>query len=304
MLLATTSTATAQSGYVTQVNSGTPATTVAAPSSLAAPAKSGTLTNSDIVQLVKVGLGDEAIVAKIQTSPHAFDLSTDGLIALKGAGVSNKIIAAMLGGPAVAASPAGELSMDSADPRVPHYPGLYMVDATGAKGKMTRVNPTVSNQAKTGGIFGYALTMGIATMSIKAAIPGASASVQTQSGRPVFYAYFEESIPRDLRSGGASQWSNGIGTVTSSPAEVNLVRFVEKKGRREAQVGSMNIAGAKTGVMDKDQLAFDSEMIGPGIFRVQPRDALPPGEYGFIQSISGSNQGGAMTARVFDFGVM
>lgn len=262
-----------------------------------------TLTNATIVQLVSVGIGDEAIIAKIQSSQKNFDLSTDGLIALKNSGVPNKVIAAMLGGGTPAAANGGaKLSMDSPDPSIPHYPGLYMLDAQGASGKMTRINPTISNQAKTGGIIGYALTGGIASMSIKAAIPGDSAKVQAANASPVFYAFFDESIPRELQSE-TSQWASGIGTTTASPAEVTLVRFMEKKGRREARVGSLNIAGAKTGVMDKDQIAFDSEMISPGVFRVSVKKALEPGEYGFIQALSGGGSNGAMTARVFDFGV-
>jgi len=272
--------------------------------SLAAPvsAEAEVLTNSDVVQLVSLGLGEEAVIAKIRASQKSFDLSTDGLIALKSGGVPNSVIAAMLGvGTTGATSAPSQLSMDSPDPMVPHYPGLYMLDAKGTSGKMTRVNPTVSNQAKTGGIFGYALTAGIASVSIKAAIPGDSAKVQTSNPMPVFFAFFDESIPRDLQIGN-SQWASGVGTTTSSPSEVTLVRFMEKKGRREARVGSMNIAGSKTGVMDKDQIAFDSEMLAPGVFKVVPKQPLEPGEYGFIQALNGGGSNGAMTARVFDFG--
>lgn len=268
----------------------------------AASPASEVLTNASVVQLVQIGIGDDAVIAKIRGSKTNFDLSTDGLIALKAKGVPNPVIAAMLGGPGSASAPA-ELSMDSPDPKVPHYPGLYMLEATKGDGKMTRINPTVSNQAKTGNVLGYALTMGLASASVKAAIPGASAKVQTSNPRPVFYAYFEESVPRALQSQNSSHWSTGNGSATSSPNEVTLVRFAEKGDRREAQVGRINIAGSKTGVMDKDQLAFDSEMISPGLFRVTPKVDLAPGEYGFIQSMSGGGSEGAMTARVFDFGV-
>ena len=41
--------------------------------------------------------------------------------------------------------------------------------------QMARIDPTMSSQAKTGGIFGYALTMGIASMSVKVAIAGDAA---------------------------------------------------------------------------------------------------------------------------------
>jgi hypothetical protein len=76
---------------------------------------------------------------------------------------------------------------------------------------------------------------------------------------------------------------------------------------REARVGSMNIGGAKSGVMDKDRIAFDAELVWPGVFKVSSSNALPAGEYGFIQALTGGNVsggGGALTARVFDFGVI
>jgi hypothetical protein len=81
---------------------------------------------------------------------------------------------------------------------------------------------------------------------------------------------------------------------------------VVKKGRREARVGSVNIAGAKSGVMDKDQIAFESQLIRPGVFKVVPTSNLPAGQYGFIHAMSGGGSvagGGAMTARVFDFAI-
>jgi hypothetical protein len=66
----------------------------------------------------------------------------------------------------------------------------------------------------------------------------------------------------------------------------------------------MNIGGAKTGVMDKDRLAFDYELVRPGVYRVQPNGDMMPGEYGFIFSIQGGGAGGAMTAKIFDFSVL
>lgn len=55
------------------------------------------LTNDDVVKLSKVGLGDEAIIAKIrQASEVDFNLETDDLARLKSAGVSGSVIAAML----------------------------------------------------------------------------------------------------------------------------------------------------------------------------------------------------------------
>jgi len=52
--------------------------------------------NARVVAMTKLGLGDEVIIARIKTSPCKFALSDDDLVALKRAGVSDKVIAAML----------------------------------------------------------------------------------------------------------------------------------------------------------------------------------------------------------------
>lgn len=54
------------------------------------------LTNDTIVELVKAGLSDTAIVSLIKQSPTDFDTSPSAIIKLKGANVTNTIIEAMI----------------------------------------------------------------------------------------------------------------------------------------------------------------------------------------------------------------
>jgi hypothetical protein len=66
------------------------------------------LNNAAVVKLVKAGLSEELIVNTINAQAGTYDTSTDGLIALKGAGVSDKVVSAMVakatsGAPAAAA---------------------------------------------------------------------------------------------------------------------------------------------------------------------------------------------------------
>jgi hypothetical protein len=54
------------------------------------------LTNTDVIKMVKAGLAPDLIIGKIQeTQSVRFDLTTDGMIALKQAGVADDIIRAM-----------------------------------------------------------------------------------------------------------------------------------------------------------------------------------------------------------------
>jgi len=266
---------------------------------LASPAAAETLTNSSVVALVNAGLGNEAVIAKIKATDGKYDLGTDDLIALKTAGVPGDVIAAMIAGPAKAAPVAAAMSLTDIDPMTPHPSGLYLID--GPANRLDRIDPTVSNQAKTGGIFGYALTGGIASMSIKVAISGEAARVIAPSGAPAFYFFFDASNPQTANI--TSSWAAGSAQTVSSPSEFTLIKLMEKKGRREARVGSMNIGGAKTGVMDHDRIPFDYQMVREGVYKVTVKQPLEAGQYGFIYALSGGGTGGAMTARIFDFAV-
>src|SRR3989442_728333 len=65
--------------------------TPSAQTSSAAP-----MTNGDVIRMVSAKLGDAIVVSAIENAPlKTFDLGVDGLIALKQAGVSDAVIAAM-----------------------------------------------------------------------------------------------------------------------------------------------------------------------------------------------------------------
>lgn len=262
---------------------------------LASGAVAQDLSIDSIVTLAATGLGDQAIIAKIKSEGAHFDLTVDQMISLKQRGVSSDVIAAMMAKPEPAKIP---LSLDSPDPMVPHPTGVYIMTGSGASAKMLKLNPTVTNQSKTGGIWGYALTGGIASMSIKAAIPNETAKVKTLA-RPTFYFFFDQSNNVTQET----TWATGDNTVLSSPAEFTLIELMRKKGRREARVGSLNIGGAKSGVMDKDSIPFDYVEVRPGVYKVEAQNITEKGEYGFIFALSGSGAGGASTARIFDFSV-
>lgn len=266
---------------------------------VATPVAAETLDNATVIQLVQAGIGNEAVIAKIRSTEGRYDLNADNLIALKAAGVPGEVIAAMIDGPDKPEAATAAMSLTDINPATPHPSGVYLIDKTA--NQLARIDPTMSTQAKTGGIFGYALTMGIASMSVKVAIAGDSARVVTRTATPSFYFFFDASNP--ATSNLASSWAAGSAQTVTSPSEFTLIKLMEKKGRREARVGSLNIGGAKTGVMDSDRIAFDYEMVRPGVYKVTPKQPLRAGQYGFIYAIAGGGTNGAMTARIFDFSV-
>jgi hypothetical protein len=262
---------------------------------LASPAVAQNLTIEEVLQLHSLGIGDEAIVAKIESEETVFELSTAQMIQLREQGLSSAVIAALL---KTQQKKKPFVSLDSPDPMVEHPAGVYVLKGEGESAKMERMNFTVTSQAKTGGVIGYALTAGIASASVKVAIQDETAPMTTGQ-MPKFYFFFDDLTD----DGGNNTWASGANTFVNSPSEFTLIELAQKEGRREARVGSMNIAGAKSGVMDKDRIPFDMKEVRSGVFEVSPSSPLPPGEYGFIFSLGAGGTSGAMTARIFDFAV-
>jgi len=54
------------------------------------------MTNQDVERLASAGLGEDVILAKIHSGPTDFSLETDSILRLKEAGVSDRVLAAMI----------------------------------------------------------------------------------------------------------------------------------------------------------------------------------------------------------------
>jgi murein DD-endopeptidase MepM/ murein hydrolase activator NlpD len=84
-----------------------------------------TLRNRDVIGLSEAGVGDSVIVAKMRNAQCDFDLSTDALIELKRAGVSEGVLQAMIGG---CSQLAGEGQSGARALMLPSAYGYYVVE--------------------------------------------------------------------------------------------------------------------------------------------------------------------------------
>ncbi len=251
------------------------------------------------------------IVSTISASPGAYDTSANGLIALKSAGASDKVVTAIVlkstgasaapqTGQADSVAPVGT---NPDDPAAAHEAGIYIYDANAPVGqKMTMLEPSVYTQGKTGGMFASAMTYGIAKIKTKAVLRGAHANARVSDPQPVFYFYFEE------QGAGLSHASTPFGG-TSTPNEYTLLKFEVKGETRETVVGEMNAFGASGGTDEKAVTNFTYTKLRPGVYKVMLNAALQPGEYGFMSAAGGGvvavPYGGAVatgSSRIFDFG--
>jgi hypothetical protein len=261
-----------------------------------------TMNNDAVIKLVKAGLSDDLIVSTINASAGSYDTSADGIIALKTAGVGDKVVAAIVTrasapAPVAAASaaPAAATVADPDDPASPHDPGVYLT-TVGADGKqkMLFIDRAGAGREKTSNVLGSAFSYGIAKAKVKAEIPGAHAPVRTRETRPIFYMFF----PSSSNLGGF-----GGNDVITSPAQFTLLSVEEKKDHRETAIAKMGFASASAGTDDKRMALFTSDRIRNGVYKITPNTDLKAGEYAFIASSGTAVSATNHTVVIYDFGV-
>lgn len=109
------------------------------------------LNNDAVIKLVKAGLSDDLIVSTITASPGTYDTSANGIIALKTAGASDKIVAAVVAkanAPAPAAPLPTPTPAPAAGPQIRLSLCEFEVNGTSASG---------NNGAMIGGLAGAAV---------------------------------------------------------------------------------------------------------------------------------------------------
>src|ERR1035437_993860 len=101
-----------------------------------------TITNDAVTKMVKAGIGEDMIVSMIMSQNGKFAVGPEDVIALKGAGVSDKTIAAMIAKEAGGGAPKAESPVTTKDGiLLPDELGIYFLK----DGKYVSVRPEILN---------------------------------------------------------------------------------------------------------------------------------------------------------------
>jgi len=253
------------------------------------------LTNDDVIQMVKGGFDESTTIAAIDSAQANYDTSVPALLALKAAGVSEKVISAMLAAtkkksegtkPTAAAAP--PTPAPAANPDVPEDMGVY----TKLKGSLAEVYAEVVSW-KSGGVGKSMLTGGFTKGHVNATVSGPRSKLQL--GRPLEFVV---------------KCAEGV-----TPSEYMLLKLDEKGDRREFRAVTGGVYHSSSG-LEKDAIKFDFQKIAPRTYKIALA-GLKKGEYGFLPPGSGSVggtgggasgqtvQGGSMQAgKLYTFGVI
>lgn len=240
------------------------------------------LTNQDVVQMVKAGFDNQTIIKAIQANPTKFDVSPQGLLALKNSGVNQAVIQAMLSrttteesGARTASNSKGTNNPPVAtnrnpnNPMSPHQPGIYWEQTKASGPRMVELEASSYSRSKTSGLFGAAMSMGLSKVKWKVIIGGGRASVHIPDSTPEFWFYFANA---------GSAFSSG----PSRPSDFTLVKLEKHGSERELVVGKVGAFGASNGIPTKDTIAMKIKQTAPGIYEVSPAKPLKAGQYAFL----------------------
>jgi hypothetical protein len=251
------------------------------------------LNNDSVIKMVKAGLTDDVIVATINANPGAYDASPDGLIALKQAGVSNKVIDAI-----VAKSSAS--APDSAQPSAPASP------EPPAPPQFAPLPPGVDN------IGAYYKDSGGNWQPLPAEV------VIFQSGGLVKHVASAGLVKEDLNGlvGGMRSRlvvSTPVTFILHVPdghtaSDYELIHLHPSGNNRQFQSVAGGLGHDSSSSL-RDEIDFSSKQIGPSAYEIVLNNGLGDGEFGFLApqatgADAASPKGPASSGQIFTFAIV
>jgi hypothetical protein len=248
----------------------------AASHSKAGTANSG-LTVEDIIKLTKAGLSEDIIIQQIRKNRQAFDLSTEQLIALKAANVSDRIVEVMLD-PSKAETPAHiapapvAAESEAAEAALPTEVGVYAKK----QGQWAEVSPEIVYW-KTGGALKAIATAGIRHGDVNGHVQGANS--HTSFGTPLEFLI--------------------VAPEGTDLAEYQLLRLHSNKDNREFRTITGGFLHSKSG-SQRDQVPFDGKKIASRAYELTFPASAGSGDYGLLPPGSTSGSGKIYSFRVIE----
>jgi hypothetical protein len=243
----------------------------------------------DVMKLAKAGLSEDIIVEQIRKKNQAFDLTTDQLIALKTAGVSDRIVtimldpsksvslpvapverAAMVAPPLEPQAARSVPAPGDTEPILPSEIGVYARN----QNQWAEVEPEIVYW-KTAGVLKTVATAGIMHGDVNGRVPGVSSQTGFRTPLELLVVAPE-------------------GVVL---AEYQLIRLRPNKDSREFRTVTGGVFHSQSGAF-RDMLNFDSKKLASRTFRITFPSSAGPGEYGLLPPGSGNGSGKIYTFRI------
>jgi len=246
------------------------------PAASTAPAAPQAMDNASIIRLSTSGLSEELIVQTIGATPGHYDTTTDGIIAMKKAGITDKEIGAMLTKNANPNGPA-PVPVIASGPTLPpgvDEVGVYYKDKNGA---WVEFQPEIVNY-KSGGVLKSIATDGIVKGDKNGHVPGKTAALSVS--HPVDILIYTPE-----------------GTAYN---EYQLLKLRQNSNNREFRSETGGVFHSSSGA-ERDRLDFTATKIGPRLYEFSLAPELKTGEYGILPPGAISSTNAASAGKIDTF---
>jgi len=241
------------------------------------------LTNDSIIKMFKAGLSGDVIVTTINAAPGAYDTTPDGLIALKRAGVSDKVIAAIaVKGSASVSGPTAPSTSDTSGPTAPFPPG---VDNVGVYYKDVSGNwqplPSEVVIFESGGFIKHVASAGFMKQDLNGLVGGMRSRLVVST--PVTFLLH---VPQGR---------------TASDYELVHLHVAGNNRQFQSVAGGLN----QTSGSIRDEIDFTATEIGASGYQIVLNNGLGDGEFGFLEPQDGSApKTQASSGKIFTFAIV
>jgi hypothetical protein len=245
------------------------------------------LNNDAIIKLVKAGLSDDLIVTTINASPGSYDASANGLIALKEAKVSDKVVAAIVlkasgtaPAPAPGSSPAPAAAVPAAGatglpPGIDDV-GVYWKDQSGA---WVAILPEIVNFQSSGKLKDIA-SAGIVKGNLNGRIEGSRSRLNATF--PVTFAVY---LPE-----------------TVEITEYQLLRLHPTADAREFLSAAGGVLHTTAGAT-RDAVDFQPQKLAPRLYQITLESSAGKGEYGLLAPGAANSSNKESSGKIYTVSV-
>jgi hypothetical protein len=254
--------------------SAQPPHTTEAPQAVDGPltsTKAPAMDNGSVMKMAKAGLGDDLIIQTINTQPGQYTTDADSLVALKTAGVSDRVITAMINKSRRQLTNVQEKPIELSDV---NEIGVYYKDHTG---KWIAIEPEIVH-IKSGGWLKSTVTDGIIKQDHNGHLNGRESKLALQCPIEILI-YVPEGV---------------------SANEYDFIRFRINSDNREFRVLTGGVFHS-TGGADRDEVKFNPIKTAPHTYQFTVDQSAGGGEYGILPPGTGNVTNGG---KIYTFAIV
>jgi hypothetical protein len=236
-----------------------------------ASTKAPAMDNDSVLKMAKAGLGDDLIIETINTQPGKYVTDADALVGLKTAGVSDRVITAMINKSRRQITNVPEKPVELSDV---NEIGVYYKDQTG---KWTAIEPEIVH-IKSGGWLKSTATHGIIKEDRNGHLNGRESKLALQCPIDILI-YVPEGV---------------------SANEYDLLRFRINSDNREFRVLTGGVFHS-TGGADRDEVKFTPVKTAQHTYQFTVNKDTGGGEYGILPPGTGNVTNGG---KIYTFAIV